>query len=395
MSHQSASNQVNNQEGKKLSTIELLFEHYAKWAPSGDNIQPYRIEVCDEHSCIIRAFDTRDSIVYDLQGSVSKISLGCLIENFAIAAESFGYQLTSTLIDNQFGMPPSHNDYSRNPSVKIAIRPAKKLSFHPLFPYIQSRTVQRASMNQKSISNDYKALLEGILPDEYEVKWFEGTPKKLQIAKLMYQNATTRLSMREGYEVHSKIIEFTSVSKDKSLEKNMNAVFSKDKLPAYSLGVDRLTLWLTKWAMKSWPRFNFIERYCFGTVWAKLLMDFKTSIHCGAHFVIVAKKPPSCLEDYIDAGRAIQRFWLQASKLKLGFQPEYSPIIFSEYIRDNIAFTENESTNRNAHQVDKKFRQLIGEKQFDNAVFMGRVGYSTLPRSRTTRLSLDELRFRQ
>ena len=51
----------------------------ARWAPSGDNTQPWRFEVIDDHHLVVHAFDTRDHCVYDLDGHPSQIAHGALL----------------------------------------------------------------------------------------------------------------------------------------------------------------------------------------------------------------------------------------------------------------------------------------------------------------------------
>ena len=62
----------------------------ARWAPSGDNTQPWRFEVISDRKLIVHGHDTRDHCVYDLEGEASQISLGCLLETMAIAASAYG-----------------------------------------------------------------------------------------------------------------------------------------------------------------------------------------------------------------------------------------------------------------------------------------------------------------
>jgi len=195
--------------------------------------------------------------------------------------------------------------------------------------------------------------------------------------------------------VHSKIMEFTPISQDTSPEKNCNSTFSKDKLPAKSLGIDPVTIALTKWSLNSWERFRFLDKYLAGTIAPKLLLDFSTAIKSCAHFVIVADNEAQTLDDYLKAGAAIQRFWLQATELQLGFQPEQTPVIFSEYLRKGVKFTKNEFTQKNVIAIDKDFKALIGEENVKRAVFMGRLGRTTAPTSRSVRLSIEELRYEQ
>jgi molybdopterin/thiamine biosynthesis adenylyltransferase len=379
----------------KLKPIEEVFE-YAKWAPSGDNMQPQRIEVLSDLTCIIHGFDTRNHVVYDLEGNASKLALGAFIENCKIASQSLNYDLSVNLTTNKEGKEPDHEEYCLFPTFALSLTPAKaSLKQHPLFSYIKTRCVQRKRMGTKQLTKIEKQKLADILPEGFSVIWKESLADRWEVAKFMYGNATTRLSMKEGYDVHSKIMEFTPISQDTSIEKNCNSTFSKDKLPAKSLGIDSITIALTKWTLKSWSRFSFLDKYLGGTITPKLMLDLSTSIKSCAHFVIVADDEPKSLDDYLAAGAAVQRFWLQATQLQLGFQPEQTPVIFSEYLRKHIDFTTNEFTKKNVVTIDKDFKKLIGEENVKRAVFMGRLGRTTMPTSRSVRLSLDELRYTQ
>jgi molybdopterin/thiamine biosynthesis adenylyltransferase len=377
-----------------LKPVEHLFE-YAKWAPSGDNEQPQRIEVLDDHSCIIHGHDTHEHVVYDKQGNASKLALGCFLENFNIAAKATGYEMSCELTKNKNGLTEDMVNYDSNPTFKICItKLADQCAAHePLFPYIKTRCVQRKRMGTRALSILEKQQLEQVLPSGYSIVWIESFSDRWQVAKFMYGNATTRLSMKEGYDVHSKIMEYTAFSKDTSAEQNCNSTFSKNKLPTKSMGIDPITIALMKWSLKSWSRFKFVDKYFAGTVAPKLLLDFSSALRSCAHFVIIADNKPKNLTDYLDAGRAVQRFWLQATALKLGFQPEQTPVIFSEYLRNKVDFTTNQPTIDNAIKMDKEFKRLIGEDNVNRAVFMGRMGRSTTPTSRSVRLSLDELRY--
>ena len=45
----------------------------ARWAPSGDNTQPWRFERVDDLHVVVHGFDTRDHCVYDLTGHPSQM----------------------------------------------------------------------------------------------------------------------------------------------------------------------------------------------------------------------------------------------------------------------------------------------------------------------------------
>jgi sulfur-carrier protein adenylyltransferase/sulfurtransferase len=367
-----------------LKPIEQVFE-IAKWAPSGDNTQVWRIEVTGDLSCIVRGFDTSHWVVYDKQGNASKLALGCLIENFELAANGLGYAFNC-----------SHNGDSAEPMFKITlsqIDETKKVNaIDPLFHYIKLRTTQRKPMGTKALSDKEKQMLVKSLPSGFKVIWKESLSDRFKMANLLYGNAYTRLSMREGYDVHSKIIEFTPKSKDLSPLQNMNCELSKDKLPAKSLGVDPLTIALSKWTMKSWERLDFMAKYLGGTIIPRILMDWLPAMRSSALFAIIAEHERHSLDDYLAAGRAIQRFWLQANALNFGFQPAQTPVIFSEYLRRDVSFTTNQKTVENAKTMDTKFKNLFGGETVPKIVFMGRIGRSDAVKYRSVRLELNELK---
>ena len=198
------------------------------------------------------------------------------------------------------------------------------------------------------------------------------------MAGLLFRNARIRLTIPEAYEVHKRIIDW-----DKD--------FSENKIPDRAVGLDPLNLKTMRWAMQSWDRVEFMNKYFAGTVLPRIVLDYLPGLKCAAHFFIVAEKPPESLQDYLDGGRALQRFWLTAAQLGLQYQPEMTPLIFSNYVSQGCRFSDSE----NAIQAAKELRQglvaLVRESNVDSCVFMGRVGWGPAPVARSTRLSLTKL----
>ncbi|WP_368411517.1 ThiF family adenylyltransferase [Alteromonas sp. 1_MG-2023] len=368
-----------------LSPIEKVLDT-ARWAPSGDNTQVWRFDIQSETSCAVYGTDTRDWVVYDLDGSASQMALGGLIENIKLAAGNIGYQA-------DVSYEPTTDHKSR---YKFLITLSELNAVQPKFDkelhaHIKRRTVQRKPMGTLSLSNIEKGKLEKALPTGYSIIWKESFEDKFSMAKLLYGNGKTRLSMKEGFDVHSKIIEFTPKSQDSSKEQLSNNELSKDKLPAKSLGVDPLTVALTKWSLSNWPRLEFMGKYLGGTVVPRFLMDFVPALKSSAIFAIVADEEPTSEQDFFSAGRAVQRFWLESSVLNLGFQPCQTPVIFSNYLRNNVTFTDNRITIKNADKMDENYKNIFGDEISKKIVFMGRLGRSEVPEFRSVRYSLDEL----
>ena len=362
----------------------------ARWAPSGDNSQVWRFELTSEHSCVIHAKDTRDWVVYDLEGNASKMALGCLIENMDLAARHMGFGL-----DWQFSIDetlPTHEFGAYKVSVMLTkTNSALTTEEEKLFHAIPLRTTQRKRMGTRPLTPIELAAFNAVLPAGYKLIWKSSRQERLAIAKLLFGNGYTRLSMPEGFRVHSQIIEFRPRRHDCSVEQNQNNELSKDRLPAKSLGVNGLVVALTKWSLTSWSRLSFLSKYLGGTIIPRFLMDYLPAYFSSGIFALVASREATTDLDYINAGRALQRVWLQATAMNLGFQPCHTPVIFSEYQRRGVNFTDTSETIRNAQHMEAQYQQIFGADVCPRIVYMARVGRSEAPQYRSVRLSLEEL----
>lgn len=355
-----------------MTTIEKVMDA-AKWAPSGDNEQCWLFEFTSDMSCTVHGRDTRHSCVYDLQGNASKFAIGALLETAKISATEVGCGIEIT---------QAEQSTDEHPTYHIKLIKQDDVIFDELVPHIKTRAVQRKPMGTEPLTEIEKAKLLSVLPEGFEIVWFEPLELRRKVAKLIYGNAYTRVSMEEAHHHHRKIIDW-----DKQ--------FSKDKIPDQALGVN----WLMRKVMKSalnkdWKQFEFMGKYLAGTVLPRFLMDYRTSVRCSTHFALIAPKECVSEADYIKAGGVLQRFWLMADKLKLGFQPEYTQIVFSEYLRRDVTFTSNPATIENARQMEDKFIDLMGDQQTVAKVcYFGRLGRSERVASRSIRKDLSELKY--
>lgn len=341
---------------------------FARWAPSGDNTQPWRFEIIDDHHVLVHAFDTRDHCVYDLDGHPSQIALGALLETLAIAASAHGLRAE---FRRRTDSPDTHPDYF------VDLIPDSTLMPDPLLPHIQQRSVQRRPMRTTPLTGSQKQALQDAVGKLYTVRWFEGAGQRWRLARLMFDNARLRLTLPEAYPVHRDIIEW-------------QARFSEDRVPDQALGLDAMTLKLMRWVMTSWKRVDFFNTYLAGHLIPRIEMDLLPGLFCGAHFVILAAKAPVAIDDYVAAGRAVQRFWLTATRLDLQLQPEMTPVIFSRYVQTGVAFSGAPSARKAASNIRAQFKAVLGPRT-ENAVFMGRIGSGPTARARSLRLPLSRL----
>jgi hypothetical protein len=339
----------------------------ARWAPSGDNTQPWRFEVAGADHLVVHAYDTRADTVYDLDGHPSQISMGALLETIAIAATAHGLRANAVRrADSPLEAPVFDVRFMADP----ALQPS------PLIDVIRTRSVQRRPMSTRPLTEQEKRELEAAVGPQFAVTWIEGFGPKFKAARLMFNNAKLRLTMPEAYEVHRRIIHW-------------NAIRSPDRVPDQALGVDNMTLKLMKWAMVSWKRLATMNTLM-GTWAPRLQMDLIPGLACAAHFVLKARKQPQGIDDYVDAGRAVQRFWLTLTKLGLVMQPEMTPLIFSKYVREGRRFTNTAKLHAPARRLQQEAASLIFTDDLF-PVYMGRLGAGEAPQARSERLPVEDL----
>ncbi|ALP54881.1 thiamine biosynthesis protein ThiF [Candidatus Tenderia electrophaga] len=351
-------------------TLEHILD-LARWAPSGDNTQPWRFEIIDQHHLVVHGRDTRDHVVYDLQGHASQMSLGALLESIAIAASGHGLRAE---FQRRKGLPDT------TPTFDVYFKDDPELTPSPLIPYLPLRTVQRRPMQTRPLGKRHKQELAESLGPDFDVAWVEGLSGRWQAARLMFRNAGLRLTLPEAYAVHRDVIEW-------------DARYSNERIPDQAVGVDPLTARLMRWTLQSWQRVRFMNRYLAGTLMPRLQLDLIPGLACAGHFALLARQQPESVDDFIAAGRAMQRFWLCATRLGLFIQPEMTPLIFHEYVRDGVPFSSAAGMAQKAAKVSRGLAHLLGEDRADKAVFMGRLGFGPPPMARSLRRPLAQLMY--
>jgi len=341
----------------------------ARWAPSGDNTQPWRFEIIDDQHFIVHGFDTRNHCVYDLDGHPSQMAIGALLENIEIASAELGYAVEFI---RRSELPEA------TPTLDVYLKHESSIAPNPLHPYISVRATQRRKLSPRPLQKEQKGQIEKAAGKGFQILWFDGASSKLKIASLLFRNARIRLTIPEAYEVHKNIIQW-------------NSRFSEDRIPDQAVGLGPLASNLMKWSLVSWRRTHFMSVYLGGTLLPRIQLDWLPAFYCAAHFILVADRKPVSLDDYILAGRAMQRVWLTATQLGLQAQPEMTPLIFSRYVREGRRFTMVEKMQDVAEYLAADFAALISPEEVQHAVFMGRMGYGKAPCARSLRLPLEKL----
>ncbi|MBK1612249.1 molybdopterin biosynthesis protein MoeY [Rubrivivax gelatinosus] len=346
--------------------IELVLDA-ARWAPSGDNTQPWRFERLDAHAALLHGHDTREHCVYDLDGRPSQIAIGALIETAAIAASAHGWRLEASRRPG----PDERPTYELRLTADGAVLP------DPLAAVIERRSVQRRPFRRTALTAAQKQALQASVGSGFAVRWIEGGARRA-MAGLLFRSARLRLTTPEAWRVHRDIIDW-------------GARFSEERVPDQALGANPLVLPAMRFALADWKRVQFANRFLAGTWMPRIELDLLPALGCAAHFVILAPAPALTVEANVAAGRAMQRFWLTATALGLQLQPEMTPLIFARYAREGRRFSQTPGAFEAAAAVATGFERIAGADALARGVFVGRVGLGAQARSRSLRRRLETL----
>jgi hypothetical protein len=340
----------------------------ARWTPSGDNTQPWRFEIIDDHRIVVHIQYAQEIGVYDLHGQNTLLAIGALLLTMELAATSEGCQ-----------MHAEHRPHAQGKLLAIDIRfsPEQTIQVDPLVSEIPRRAVQRRPLSMRRMTHSQKQFLQQAAGKNYTIYWMESLPQRLQMAKLILQTTRIRLRIPEAYPVHKSIIEW-------------DAQYSLDRIPDAALGPGRINLKIMRAVLSSWERVQFLNRYI-GAAWStSLQLDAWTALSCGAHMIILRDQKPQTEDDFIESGKASQRVWLTATKLNLWQQPEMVIPSFARYISENVKFTTLTDQLQEAASARKTLGEIIGTDT-DRVVWVGRVGFGPAPTARALRLPLEKL----
>ncbi|HPR07624.1 MAG TPA: nitroreductase family protein, partial [Denitromonas sp.] len=310
----------------------------ARWAPSGDNTQPWRFEIVSDTHIAIHGHDTRDWCVYDFEGHASHMAHGALLETLRIAATAHGLEARWQLRTDSRDSAPVYD---------VSLSEHSDIALDPLLPYIERRTVQRRPMRTTPLTAAQREALAAAVGADYQLQTFESTAERWMVAKLLWRNAYIRLTCPEAYAVHREVIEW-------------GARYSEDRIPEAAVGVDPLTASLMRWVMASWSRIEFFNRYLLGTVAPRIQLDLIPAMACAAHLLLRPKAPLVGVEDYVRLGEAMQRVWLTATSVGLHLQPEMTPVIFRWYVRAGRPISKQAGIDDRADALTGMFERMVG-----------------------------------
>ncbi len=356
--------------GAGRSPIEEIL-NLARWAPSGDNAQPWRFTILDAETVRVRIRHDPGNVYEYRNGEPTWLSAGMLIETMRIAATGWQRQILCE------PGPPTVPD-----SLTVRCPPNQGMDVDPLLSFVTLRSVDRRPYRRRPLSGAEMAELEACLTGGLRLEWHVGLRRRWRLARLAAAATDIRLRCPEAFIVHQRIIDWKQPQ-------------SPGGIPARAAGLSGPTLRLMRWAMRRWERTRWLNRLG-GTLTAAWQMDYWPALGSAAYFIVC--RPPEAAgsaataAELIDIGRSLQRFWLTATRLGLAVQPTLAMLAFAHYGERGIAFSKAPGMADRAERLARSWGEAVGVA-IEEVVFVGRIGepYPRLPTHRSSRHPLSEL----
>ncbi|MGF1607497.1 MAG: hypothetical protein ACFB22_14290 [Rhodothalassiaceae bacterium] len=356
------------QDQTDTGALRRLLER-ARWAPSGDNEQPWRFELLGGDRIRVHVQYTPGTNIYEFaDGRPTWIAIGCLLESLRLAASQEGRGCRWEAVDQDARI--IEVDVSRDASV----RP------DPLAEQIERRSVDRRAYRRTALTSEQKAAIEAAAGPAFRFQWYESVQEKFAASRLAARATWIRLRIPECHQVHAKVLRFDDA-------------MTPFGLPVQATGVNAMLHPALRWATKTWPRSRLMNRWLGGALLASAEIDYWAGLNAAAHFVALwradhADRPRT---DWILAGIAKQRVWLTITALGLAYQPAWAPVIFSHWAETRDHRWQLPATQAEGQALSAALRRVYAAGP-DDVVFLGRTGQPKRPlTSRSTRLPLDQL----
>jgi molybdopterin/thiamine biosynthesis adenylyltransferase/nitroreductase len=355
------------------SEVERILD-LTRWAPSGDNSQPWRFEVVGGDKILVHLHVAgQDHNIYDYaDGQPTLLSGGFLLETMRIAASRFGRSMQWTYLGSE-----KHEAYGMQHTIEALLAKDSTITEDPLCNYLTIRSVDRRPFQKRPLTQAQKDALESAIGPDLKLEWRETPRERWRLARLCARSTDIRLRLPEAHAVHTRILDW-------------NRAFSPDGVPAAAVGIDAMTLRLMRWVMQRWTRVDVMNRYFAGTAMPRIQLDLIPGMASAAYFVVSCMFQPAgphTPTSLLQTGERLQRFWLTATSLGLAVQPALAPLCFVHYGQNT------HSSSRRLANLAKASAQCFAAD--GSVVFLGRIGTPRRnpPIARSIRRDLSDLIF--
>lgn len=355
-------------EPEPTSVLDHILDA-ARWAPSGDNVQPWRFERLSGESVRVRFDAHAPANPYEYRGGEpTLLSAGMMLEALRVAATAQARRMSWTLEDDAGHVAVT---------VRFAAEPG--LEPDPLYACLARRSVDRRPYRRRPLLPRERDALAAALGPGLEIAWHESRRARLRFGRLGAMATRLRLRLPEAYPVHREAIDW-------------RPGHSATGIPAGATGLWRMSLPVMRWGMGGWRRMALVNRLG-GAHSAAWQLDLLPALGSAAFFTVALPGDASReTQAVLCAGQGLMRLWLTAARLGLALQPGLAILAFAQHGETGAGFTSDPALRQEAERCAQALRMLTGLGT-ERLLFVARIGEprGAPPRQRSVRRPLSTL----
>ncbi|QDV43268.1 Putative NAD(P)H nitroreductase acg [Stieleria neptunia] len=282
-------------------------------APSADNNQPWLFRATEAGLSIY--CDLTRRLPSDVDGMFDLLSLGAVVENIAQWIASAGYG-TAVSLKGASDFAAADGSPSQIHVATVRIVDDQPSDNVDLADFIWDRHTNRYPFSPVCLTSEELDQVSSVLADtaELRVKWINERPLINRCANLVALSDSLRFRYQDFHEELHRQLRLSVAEADRT----------RDGLDYRTLGLPPGSKHFLR-AIKPWRRMQMLNRL--GMARALSLPSIPLIRNSGAiGFLYVKDRSPHSL---LCGGRAMQRIWLQATKLGLAIHPLGSLPIFT------------------------------------------------------------------
>jgi nitroreductase len=333
-------------------------------APSGDNCQPWNFKIEDDRIHLFNLPD-KDTSLFNFQQRASLVAHGAVLENILIASSALGYLAKFSCF------PDAGND---NFIATITLEEAQPRD-EPLYPFIKLRSTNRRRYLPSPLTAEERGAISSAAKTTGtgKVLVVEDDQRKKALSEVIGLNDQL---VFENPHLHSFLFDHVRWTDEEALK-------TKD-------GLDIKTLELAPpdvFAFRLFRNYSLLQTLnIFGV--SKIVGNNARKLAQSASAIGLITMPGTRPLDYLNAGRVLQRAWLESSRMELSFQMMTGITFLMQQVREGS--TEKLSPG-NVTVIKRAFDKIVTtcDLKDETLAVMFRIGHSDPPRARSLRLPVS------
>lgn len=318
-------------------------------APSGDNSQPWSFAATD-NSIALHMHPEKDHALLNVDAGGTLLASGAALENMCIATRALGYTPDVVLAP----------DATDDTIATISLRPAADSPHSGLFEAVPARHSNRSAYKTDPLGPDFFARIRAAA-SEYESATLCVVNSRENISRIATASSAMEEIALQDAQIHRLFFGSILWSHDAHMAGEPGLHIRTLELPPPVQALFRILHW--------WPLVRVLNLLGFAKLAAKGNAQVYASSGAIAGIVVPNRSPRRMLQ----AGRLMQRVWLEAVAAGYAAQPLAGLLYLAEAVRRDEDLIAPQLARR-AIAADNAIHEALGVAAQDTVVMLLRIG---------------------